>query len=58
MWAAAYVAFVFDNAVAVQALAYGSSLVVVLVVALRRRSADHDHHRDPDRRVTQDVIVS
>jgi len=58
VWAAAYVAFVFDNAVAVQAIAYGSSLVVVLVVALRRRSADHDHDLNADRGRTDDVIVS
>jgi hypothetical protein len=36
VWAAAYVAFVFDHAVLVQALAYGSALGVVAVAVLRR----------------------
>ena len=36
VWAAAYVAFVFDHAVLVQAVAYGSSLGVVAAAVLRR----------------------
>ena len=36
VWAAAYVAFVFDHSTAVQVAAYGSALVVVLLVTLRR----------------------
>ena len=58
VWAAAYVAFVFDHLVAVQALGYGSALIVVLAVALRRRASDHDHDLDPDHRRVRDVIVS
>ena len=36
VWAAAYVAFVFDHSTAVQVAAYGGALGVVAVVALRR----------------------
>lgn len=37
VWAAAYVAFVFDHVVAVQAVAYGVGLVVVVAALVRRR---------------------
>ena len=36
VWAAAYVAFVFDHSVAVQVAAYGGALVVVVLATLRR----------------------
>jgi hypothetical protein len=41
VWAAAYVAFVFDHSVAAQAGAYGSALIIVLAASrLRRDSTD------------------
>ena len=36
VWAAAYVAFVFDHSTGVQVAAYGSALVVVALATLRR----------------------
>ncbi|MEJ6906708.1 hypothetical protein, partial [Bradyrhizobium japonicum] len=37
VWAAAYVAFVFDHSIAVQMVAYGGALGVVVIVATLRR---------------------
>jgi hypothetical protein len=37
VWLAAYVAFVFDHAIAVQAVGYGLALIIVAVAALLRR---------------------
>lgn len=58
VWAAAYLAFVFDDLVAVQALGYGAALIIVSAVALRRRTAGHDQTSVSDRRAARDVIVS
>jgi hypothetical protein len=43
VWAAAYVAFVFDHLIAVQAAAYGLSLIIVVLVAGCRRATRDPH---------------
>lgn len=54
VWAAAYVAFVGDHSIGVQALAYGLALIMVgATVVLRRRG-----HRRAVEAATDDVIVS
>jgi hypothetical protein len=58
VWAAAYVAFVFDHVVAVQAAAYATALLVVLTVVALRRRRHGDEHSGARASTADDVIVS
>jgi len=49
VWLAAYVAFVFDHDIAVQGVAYGLAMIIVVAAVLRRRA-----NRSRSRSVTDD----
>jgi hypothetical protein len=53
VWLAAYVAFVFDHAIAVQGVAYGLALIIVAVVALLRRRGSGERSSA----LTEDVVT-